>query len=79
MPFEVLKYLVQGWQTYGMRFLWHAAFTAVQIFLFFFFTRSASLYYEEYVYIHVSDCIEIVFELLLLPNNTIAETLLHKF
>ena len=30
------------------------------------------------VYIHISDCIEIVFELLLPPNNTMSETLLHK-
>ena len=52
----------------------------------FFFTRSASLYCEEYVYVcvcvythtHTSDCVEIVFDLLLLLNNTMSETLLHK-
>jgi len=31
-----------------------------------------------YVCIHNSDCTEIVCELLLLPNNTLSETLLHK-
>jgi len=29
-------------------------------------------------YIHTSDCIETVYELLLLPNNTASETFLHK-
>jgi hypothetical protein len=86
MPFVVLQYLVQGWRTYGIvcpkwhteRFPWHVAFTAVPVFYFYFFTLSASLYCEEYVYVHISDCIEIVFELLLLPNNTMSETLLTQ-
>ena len=30
-----------------------------------------------YEYVHVSDCTEIVFELLLLPNNTATETFLQ--
>jgi hypothetical protein len=30
------------------------------------------------VYIHISDCVEIVFEILLLPNNTASETFLHQ-
>ena len=37
-----------------------------------FFVRPASLYGEERVcvYMHISDCIETVYELPLLPNNT---------
>jgi hypothetical protein len=31
-----------------------------------------------YVYINISDCIETICELLLLPNNTASETFLHK-
>jgi len=30
------------------------------------------------VCVHISDCVEIVCELLLLPNNTTSETFLHK-
>jgi hypothetical protein len=37
------------------------------------FAWSASLYCEEYVYIHTSDCVEIVYELPLLPNNSAVE------
>ena len=57
------------------RFPWHAGFTAVQFFfLNFFCPISVSIC----VYMHKSDCIEIVCELLLLPNNTVSETCLHK-
>jgi hypothetical protein len=38
----------------------------------------ASLYCETYVYEHISDCTEIVYELPFLPNNTTSETLLHQ-
>ena len=30
------------------------------------------------VYTHLSDCVEVVYELPLLPNNTASETFLHK-
>jgi len=43
-----------------------------------FFAQSAPLYCEEYVYIHISDCVEIVYEVPLVPNNTASETFLHK-
>jgi hypothetical protein len=62
------------WQ--AKSFLLNAAFTAVQIFLS--FVRSASLYCEEYVYIHISDCVDIVYGLPLVPNKTASETFLHK-
>ena len=52
------------------RFPWHAAFTAVPIFFFFSLAWPASLCCGEYIDIHISDCLEIVFELLLLPHNT---------
>ena len=58
------------------RFPWHAAFTAVTIFFIYIsFAQPASLHCEEHVYIYISDCLEIVFELLLLPNNTAREIL----
>jgi hypothetical protein len=31
-----------------------------------------------FTYIYISDCIETVYELPLLPNNTASETFLHK-
>ena len=48
---------------------WHTKFSAVQNF---FLAHSASLY------IHISDCVESVYELPLLPNNSASETFLHK-
>jgi hypothetical protein len=52
------------------------------------FSRPASLYCEEYVCvcvcvcvyicIHISDCLETVCALPLLPNNTAGETFLHQ-
>ena len=42
------------------------------------FARPVSLYCEQYVYIHISDSVETVYELLLLPNNTMIEIFLHK-
>jgi len=38
----------------------------------------ASMCCETYVCKHISGCIEIVYELPLLPNNTTSETLLHQ-
>jgi hypothetical protein len=46
------------------------------------FARAASLYCEEcvciYIRIHVSDCLETVYALPLLPNSTASETFLHQ-
>jgi len=49
------------------------------MFFFISFVRPAFLYCEEYVYVHLSDCLDIVYELLLLPNIIVNETFLHKF
>ena len=38
------------------------------------FAQPASLYCEEYVYIHIPYFIETVYKLPLLPNNTVHET-----
>jgi hypothetical protein len=45
------------------------------------FALPASLYVEEhvYTYAHISDCVETVYELPLIPNDTASETFLHKF
>jgi hypothetical protein len=42
------------------------------------FALSVSLYCKEHVYIHIPNCTEIVYELPLLPDNTVSETLFHK-
>ena len=56
------------------RFPRQTAFPTVTIF--FSFAQPASVYCEEYV--HISDCIQSVYELLLLPNFTARETFLYK-
>jgi len=55
------------------------AFPCWSMFFFISFVRPAFLYCEEYVYVHLSDCLDIVYELLLLPNIIVNETFLHKF
>jgi len=52
------------------RFPWHAAFTAFPVLF--------SFAQPLCVFIRISDCIEIVYELLLLPNNTASETFLQN-
>jgi len=60
--------LANLWQ--AERFPWHAAFTAVHFSIY--FARPASPYSEKHVciYTDISDCIETVYGLPLLPNNT---------
>jgi len=36
------------------------------------------LYIVNNIYTHISDCVEILHELPLLPNNTASKTFLHK-
>jgi hypothetical protein len=60
--------------------LWHAASTAVPI-CFIPFDRPVSILWCVCVYTHththMSDCVEIVCEILLLPNNTASESFLR--
>ena len=63
--------------TTGLANLWHPAFSVVPIF-YISFVQPASLYHARYVYIHISDCVQMVYELPLLANKTASETLLHK-
>ena len=62
--------------------LWHTDFLGMQHSLpshfFISFGRAATPYCEEYVYIHISDCVDIVRKLPLLPSSTANETFLHK-
>jgi hypothetical protein len=51
------------------RFLWHAEFIVVLFFFNFFCLISFTS--EEYVYIHIADCVDISYGLPLLPNYTI--------
>ena len=55
-------------------FPWHAAFSAVLIF-FNCFAQPASLYCKDYI--HISDSGEIVYDLPLLPNDTVSEIFLQ--
>ena len=68
----------------GLQNFWHArkfprhsAFTGIPIF-FYSFAREASLCCEEYVYIYISDIIQAVYALPLLPNITASAKMLHK-
>jgi hypothetical protein len=63
------------------RFLWHAEFSAVPFLFLISFDQLTSLYCEGYVYVRVytyPDCIKIVYQLPLLPNNTASETFIHR-
>ena len=71
----------------GLTNLWHACpkwqaeFTAVPL-CFYLPSRPASVCCEKciyiYIHIHISDLIEIVYELPLLPNNSASETFFNK-
>jgi hypothetical protein len=55
------------WQL--VRFPWNAAFTAVPVSFYFFSLNSVSILWRI-CYIHISDSVQTVYELPLLPNNT---------
>jgi hypothetical protein len=57
---------------------WHAAFSVVPIFFYFFSSATVSILWRICVYIRISDCVQNVYELPLLPNKTANETFLHK-
>jgi hypothetical protein len=71
-------HLDQGWQTYGTwkDFLGMQHSLLSQFFIS--FARPMFPYFDISVYIYTSYCIETVYELPLLPNNTVSETFLHK-
>jgi hypothetical protein len=80
-----LWHMCPKWQV--ERFLWHTSLTAVPIFYLFmyfilFLLPNWHLYIVNnmcvYIYICVSDCADIVYELPFLPNNTASETFLYK-
>jgi len=55
----------------GLADLWHAAFTAVpNFFLFLLPLQRLRIMQNMCVYIHISDCVQTVHKLPLLPNNT---------
>jgi hypothetical protein len=61
------------------RFPWHVASTAVPIsFLFILSNQPLSIVKNACNYTHTSDCVQTVYELPLLPNNTANETYFHK-
>jgi hypothetical protein len=61
------------------RLPWLAAFTAVQCFCLFRPTSVSTLWRVcVYIHIHISDCVETAYELLLLPRRTASETFWHQ-
>jgi hypothetical protein len=79
------QWAFQGWWNYGTRAQNGKREVLLDtrhspLFQNFYFSRSASLYYEEYVYTytHIPDHVEIVYELPLLPNNTTSEVFSHQ-
>jgi len=66
-------------QWHGERFSWHAAFNAVPFFfIFYFYPTSVSILGRICSYVHISDYVETVHKLPLLPNYIASETFLHK-
>ena len=61
----------------GLANHWHSAFTAVPFFLFILPDQRLFIVKNMWIY-HIPDCIEMVYELPSLPNNTASETYLHK-
>jgi hypothetical protein len=60
------------------RFPWHAAFNDVPISVLFLLPdQRLYIVKDVYIYIYISDCVEFVYELPLLPNSAASETL-HK-
>ena len=62
----------------GLANLWHAAYTTVPIFVLFLPNQRLCIVRSKRLHIHISDCIEVIYELQLLPNNTVSDTFLHK-
>ena len=76
---ELCMYRVnQGWQICGTRAQNGTRHSLLSHLYFISFTRLVSLYCEECLYVHISDWVEIVYELPLLQNNPASEAFLHN-
>ena len=75
-----LHTIYQGWQTYDARkdVLGTRHSLLSHFFKYVFCPSSVCILWRIYVYIHISDCVETVYELPLLPNNTVSETFMCK-
>ena len=60
----------------AVRFPWHVAFTAVSVFFLFLLPNQCVCAVTMCLYTHI--CVEIVYELPLLPSNTACETFLQE-
>jgi len=60
-------------------FPWHAEFTAVPFFLLLLPDQRLYIVKTVCIYIHIPDCVEILYELPFVPNNTASETFLHNW
>ena len=77
--------VLHGWRTYGMlaqQVTWKDSLGMQHSLLSHFFyislARSVSLLWRTCVYIHTSECMENVYELSLLPNESVRAAFLHK-
>ena len=70
LPWETNR--LQGCRNYGTRH------SLLSLYFDLFCATSLSILLRICVYIHISDCLEIVYELPLLPSNTASETFLLK-
>jgi len=64
--------VTQGWRTYGT---WHSSLSQYFISL---YPTSVFIFLRISIHIDIWDCIETVYELPLLPNNTVSDEVLHK-
>jgi hypothetical protein len=64
--------LDQGWRTYGTH-------QSLLSWIFYFYCpTSVSIFWRMCVYADISDCVEVVYEVPLLPNKYASETFWHK-
>jgi len=72
--------LATGLGTYGPRAQNGTRHSLLSEFFYIYFALPASLYCKEYVYIalHISNCVQNVYDLPLLTNNTASEMFSHK-
>jgi hypothetical protein len=64
--------VAQGWRTYGT---WHSPLSQSFISL---YPTSVPIFRRLSIYVDISDCIETVYELSLLPKNTVSDKVVHK-
>ena len=70
--------LEQGWRAMRKGYIGKRHSLLSHVFFYFFCPTNVSLLWRICVYLHISDCVGIVYELPWLTNNTASEIFLHK-